>query len=168
MRGGWGPPFWNGDGKRRSTASIAARRASPSISRAGGGFDALEVADPERGRCRHPESAARHSRQVRPHADALSAAKPIADLVRHRRVRAARTASASKPGYDPLAQASTGIMSVTGEGGTAAGACRGLAGRHGLRHVGGDRHARRAWWRATRAVRVAALRPRFTKPGSPG
>ncbi|MDA9530208.1 CaiB/BaiF CoA transferase family protein [Bradyrhizobium sp. CCBAU 25338] len=111
---GWGPPFWNG------TASVF-----HSLNRGKEGI-AIDFGDPddcERLRSLILNEADAVIQNLRPGildkfgltADALRADKPSliwCDIGAF----GATGPLASKPGYDPLAQASTGIMSVTGEG----------------------------------------------------
>ena len=111
---GWGPPFW-GD---MASAYAALNRGKESItvdfSDPGSGRGAAP-ADHRSGRRRDPESAARHSRRFRPLRESFRKAKPSliwCDIGAF----GAKGPMSQKPGYDPLVQASTGIMSVTGEG----------------------------------------------------
>jgi crotonobetainyl-CoA:carnitine CoA-transferase CaiB-like acyl-CoA transferase len=112
---GWGPPFWNG------TASVfhGLNRGKEGITVDFGAPD-----DCENLRSLILDGADAVIQNLRPGilekfgltADALRAAKPSliwCDIGAF----GATGPLASKPGYDPLAQASTGIMSVTGEGG---------------------------------------------------
>jgi crotonobetainyl-CoA:carnitine CoA-transferase CaiB-like acyl-CoA transferase len=112
---GWGPPFWN------ETASVfhSLNRGKEGITV---DFGASE--DCEDLRSLILDDADAVIQNLRPGilekfgltADALRAEKPSliwCDIGAF----GATGPLASKPGYDPLAQASTGIMSVTGEGG---------------------------------------------------
>ncbi|MGN8549629.1 CaiB/BaiF CoA transferase family protein [Bradyrhizobium sp. 13971] len=112
---GWGPPFWNG------TASVfhSLNRGKEGIT-----VDFGAAEDCEKLKSLILNEADAVIQNLRPGildkfgltADALSAAKPSliwCDIGAF----GAKGPLASKPGYDPLAQASTGIMSVTGEGG---------------------------------------------------
>lgn len=112
---GWGPPFWN------DTASIfhCLNRGKEGIT-----IDFGDPRDGERLRSLILEEADAVIQNLRPGilekfgltAEALRAAKPAliwCDIGAF----GSKGPLAGKPGYDPLAQASTGIMSVTGEGG---------------------------------------------------
>lgn len=112
---GWGPPFWN------ETASVfhSLNRGKEGITVDFGAPD-----DCENLRSLILDDADAVIQNLRPGllekfgltADALRAEKPSliwCDIGAF----GAMGPLASKPGYDPLAQASTGIMSVTGEGG---------------------------------------------------
>lgn len=112
---GWGPPFWNG------TASVfhSLNRGKEGIT-----VDFGAAEDCERLKALILEEADAVIQNLRPGilekfgltGDALSAEKPSliwCDIGAF----GTKGPLASKPGYDPLAQASTGIMSVTGEGG---------------------------------------------------
>ncbi len=112
---GWGPPFWN------ETASVfhSLNRGKEGVTVDFGAPD-----DCENLRALILEKADAVIQNLRPGilekfgltADALRAEKPSliwCDIGAF----GATGPLASKPGYDPLAQASTGIMSVTGEGG---------------------------------------------------
>lgn len=111
---GWGPPFWNG------TASVfhSLNRGKQGIT-----IDFGDAGDCARLRSLILNEADAVIQNLRPGildkfgltADALRADKPSliwCDIGAF----GATGPLASKPGYDPLAQASTGIMSVTGEG----------------------------------------------------
>jgi crotonobetainyl-CoA:carnitine CoA-transferase CaiB-like acyl-CoA transferase len=111
---GWGPPFWKG------TASVfhSLNRGKEGIT-----IDFGDPGDCERLRSLILNEADAVIQNLRPGilekfgltADALRGAKPSliwCDIGAF----GATGPLASKPGYDPLAQASTGIMSVTGEG----------------------------------------------------
>jgi crotonobetainyl-CoA:carnitine CoA-transferase CaiB-like acyl-CoA transferase len=111
---GWGPPFW----KDTATVFVCLNRGKASI--------AVDFSDPaDAGALRQLilREADGVIQNLRPGildkfgltADAMRAEKPSliwCDIGAF----GARGPLASKPGYDPLAQASTGIMSVTGEG----------------------------------------------------
>lgn len=112
---GWGPPFWNG------TASVfhSLNRGKEGVT-----VDFGDTGDCEKLRSLILQEADAVIQNLRPGilekfgltADALRAEKPAliwCDIGAF----GATGPLASKPGYDPLAQASTGIMSVTGEGG---------------------------------------------------
>ena len=112
---GWGPPFWNGS----STAFHSLNRGKEGVT-----IDFSRKEDAEALRTLILERADAVIQNLRPGildkfgltADALRAAKPSliwCDIGAF----GATGPLAKKPGYDPLAQASTGIMSVTGEGG---------------------------------------------------
>lgn len=112
---GWGPPFWN------DTASVfhCLNRGKEGIT-----IDFGDPRDGERLRSLILEEADAVIQNLRPGilekfgltAEALRTEKPAliwCDIGAF----GSKGPLASKPGYDPLAQASTGIMSVTGEGG---------------------------------------------------
>ncbi|QDW39925.1 CoA transferase [Bradyrhizobium sp. KBS0727] len=112
---GWGPPFWN------ETASVfhSLNRGKEGVT-----VDFGDPGDCEKLRSLILEEADAVIQNLRPGilekfgltAGALRAEKPAliwCDIGAF----GATGPLASKPGYDPLAQASTGIMSVTGEGG---------------------------------------------------
>lgn len=112
---GWGPPFW------KDTASVfhSLNRGKEGVT-----VDFSDPGDCEDLRSLILEEADAVIQNLRPGilekfgltADSLCAAKPAliwCDIGAF----GATGPLASKPGYDPLAQASTGIMSVTGEGG---------------------------------------------------
>ncbi|MGB9114338.1 CaiB/BaiF CoA transferase family protein [Bradyrhizobium sp.] len=112
---GWGPPFWNG------TASVfhSLNRGKEGIT-----VDFGDPRDCEELKSLILEKADAVIQNLRPGilekfgltAETLRAEKPSliwCDIGAF----GSKGPLASKPGYDPLAQASTGIMSVTGEGG---------------------------------------------------
>lgn len=112
---GWGPPFW------KDTASVfhSLNRGKEGVT-----VDFSDPGDCENLRALILEEADAVIQNLRPGildkfgltSDSLRAAKPAliwCDIGAF----GATGPLASKPGYDPLAQASTGIMSVTGEGG---------------------------------------------------
>jgi crotonobetainyl-CoA:carnitine CoA-transferase CaiB-like acyl-CoA transferase len=112
---GWGPPFWN------ETASVfhSLNRGKEGIT-----VDFGDPRDCEELRSLILEEAAAVIQNLRPGilgkfgltAEALRAEKPAliwCDIGAF----GTKGPLANKPGYDPLAQASTGIMSVTGEAG---------------------------------------------------
>lgn len=112
---GWGPPFW------KDTASVfhSLNRGKEGVT-----VDFSDPGDCENLRSLILKEADAVIQNLRPGildkfgltADSLRAAKPAliwCDIGAF----GATGPLASKPGYDPLAQASTGIMSVTGEGG---------------------------------------------------
>lgn len=112
---GWGPPFWNGT----ATAFHALNRGKEGVS-----VDFRNEAEVEALKGFILAEADAVIQNLRPGildkfgltADKLRAAKPgliWCDIGAF----GATGPLAAKPGYDPLAQASTGIMSVTGEGG---------------------------------------------------
>jgi crotonobetainyl-CoA:carnitine CoA-transferase CaiB-like acyl-CoA transferase len=112
---GWGPPFW----KETSSIFHGLNRGKEGIT-----VDFGDPCDCENLRALILDKADAVIQNLRPGilekfgltADALRADKPSliwCDIGAF----GATGPLASKPGYDPLAQASTGIMSVTGEGG---------------------------------------------------
>ncbi len=112
---GWGPPFWNGT----ASAFHCLNRGKESVT-----IDFGNPHDAERLKTLILQEADAVIQNLRPGilgkfgltAEALRAEKPAliwCDIGAF----GSKGPLASKPGYDPLAQASTGIMSVTGEGG---------------------------------------------------
>jgi crotonobetainyl-CoA:carnitine CoA-transferase CaiB-like acyl-CoA transferase len=112
---GWGPPFW----KETSSIFHGLNRGKEGVT-----VDFADPRDCESLRSLILDKADAVIQNLRPGilekfgltADALRAEKPSliwCDIG----ALGATGPLASKPGYDPLAQASTGIMSVTGEGG---------------------------------------------------
>jgi crotonobetainyl-CoA:carnitine CoA-transferase CaiB-like acyl-CoA transferase len=111
----WGPPFWNDE----SVTFLALNRGKESIT-----VDFSDARQCERLRQAIVDEADGVIQNLRPgllakfglDPDALLAAKPSliwCDIGAFGNVGPLR----NKPGYDPLAQASTGIMSITGEAG---------------------------------------------------
>ena len=112
---GWGPPFQEG----AATCFHAVNRGQArhhGRSRRPGGGGAAARADPGARRCRDPQSEIRRARQIRARRRRLIAAKPSL-VCCNLGAFGATGPLRDRPGYDPMMQAYSGLMSLLGEDG---------------------------------------------------
>ena len=107
----WGPPFWNGESTMFLAMNAGKRSLALDLRR---GLDVLlRLADGADVFIQSLRPGAAEARGFG--AGRASRAQSPARLRHHRRVRPRRARGATRPGYDPLAQAAGGILSVTGD-----------------------------------------------------